>query len=96
MISRKMQLGLVGVALIGLSGSAQALPAMGNSVSEGRSSIQKVDYRRCWSHDGVRHCRWVRDGYYYYDDGYYAAPFVGFSFGGRGGFRGHGGHGRRR
>ena len=36
------------------------------------------------------------DGYYYYDDGYYAAPFIGFSFGGRGGFRGHRGHGHRR
>ena len=93
MQNRKLQVGLVmGLSMVGLASSAQALPSL-NVGTQDTSSVQKVDYRRCWWHDGIRHCRWIRDGAYYYDDGYYAAPFVGFAFGGGRGFRGHGGHG---
>ncbi|MBO0764277.1 MAG: hypothetical protein J2P50_06790 [Hyphomicrobiaceae bacterium] len=89
-----------------LVGAAQAAPLGGGPASAEAnttsSAVQKVDDRRCWFVDGVRHCRWYPEPYRYgyYDDdddygpGYGYGPGIGFSFGGGGGhFRGGGFHG---
>ena len=65
------------------------------------SNVEQAAYRRCWWHNGHRHCRIYRTyGYYdpyYYDYGYGYGPTFGFSFGGgrhfHGGHRGGGHHG---
>ena len=64
-------------------------------VAQDASPIDSVNYRRCWWHNGHRHCRWY-GGYpyyssYYYDEAY-ALPYVGFSILGASRFFGGGRH----
>lgn len=90
------------LALTAFTSTGQAAPgSLGGAIEAGRSdvtNVEKVDFRRCWWRNGVKHCRWVREygyGPYYGDGPYYGyGPSVGLYFGG-GGHRGHGGHHRR-
>jgi hypothetical protein len=51
------------------------------------SNVEQAAYRRCWWHNGHRHCRLYRT----YGYGY--GPTFGFSFGGGRHFHGGGHHG---
>jgi hypothetical protein len=87
------------LALTALSASVQAAPPAAEphslkAVADENTALQDIVWvRRCWRHNGYRHCRrvWSDTPYYYesypYDDGYYYGPSIGFSFGG-----GHGHH----
>ena len=98
--------GAVGALALGsLSASVQAAPlGLGqdgyNAATRENSAVQDVVWvRRCWYHNGHRHCRrvWSYDDGYYYGPDYYYGPSFGFSFGGgrhHGGHH-HGGHGHR-
>jgi hypothetical protein len=90
------------LALCALSASVQAAPfAAGpdrvTAGAGGNTALQNVVWvRRCWWHDGYRHCRrvWSDSSYYYepyYDGGYYYGPSFGFRDGHG---RRHGGHRR--
>ena len=90
--------------LMSAAGAAWAAPTgVGVAGASAKSPLQSADYRACYYHNGVRHCRWVDDDYAYddYDDGYWGVPGFAFSFGGgprfggHGGGHGHGGHGHR-
>ena len=69
----------VGAMALGLATlSAQAAPAAGattdlKAAAGAESSVDKVGYRRCWWHNGHRHCR--RSGGYYPYYGYGASPY---------------------
>jgi hypothetical protein len=88
-------------AFVLMAATAQASPLLGSGSAlqtgpTSLSGVEKAAYRRCWIRNGTRYCRWVDDGYGYYDYGYGGpyygyGPGVGFSFGGRGGHF-HGGH----
>ncbi len=102
-----LKLWLIGVAgalaLSTLSVSDQAAPLGVTTDSlkvaaDENTAVQGVVWvRRCWWHNGHRHCRrvWSDQPYYYgpypYDD-YYYGPTFGFSFGGGHGHHRHGGH----
>jgi hypothetical protein len=86
---------------------AAAAPTIGadlkTTAATENSTVEAVTYRRCWSHDGRRHCGYTgrrhrQYGYApYYDDGYNGygyGPSVGLYFGGGGG-RGWSGGGHR-
>jgi hypothetical protein len=46
-----------------LPDAALAGPSSGlRSGAVTNSPIQQIDYRRCWTRDGKRHCRWVSSG----------------------------------
>jgi hypothetical protein len=92
----------IGALMLGsLALPAAAAPAVGTDLKTATtesSSFDRVNYRRCWRHNGHLHCRYRRYGYApYYDDGYYGygyGPSVGLYFGGGGGHFRHGGHRR--
>ena len=49
-----------GAAIATLPGMALAGPASGlRSGAVAISPVEPIDYRRCWTSDGKRHCRWV-------------------------------------
>jgi hypothetical protein len=109
MLTRTSYIAASTIVVAALSaGAVQAAPIGGNpgrvvGTQAETSAVQKVDYRRCWIVDGVRHCRWFAspydDGYGYYDDYYDYGPGYGyggptfFFGGGRGHHGGHFGHG---
>jgi hypothetical protein len=44
-----------------LPGPAIAGPSSGlHFAAATYSQVETIDYRRCWTSDGKRHCRWVR------------------------------------
>jgi hypothetical protein len=50
-----------GAAVALLSGTASAGPS--SALHSGAATIwpiEQIDYRRCWTSDGKRHCHWVR------------------------------------
>jgi hypothetical protein len=51
-------LGAVVAMLHGTALAGPSLPRDSNSVTI--SPVQQIDYRRCWTSDGKRHCRLVR------------------------------------
>ena len=83
--------GAAGIVALGLMTlTAQATPPGVNLKAGATSSVEKVDYRRCWWRHGRRHCRWVREhDDYDYDYPYFYGPSLGFYFGGGGGHRHH-------
>ena len=49
-----------GAAMAMLPGTASAGASPGlHSGAIATSMVEQIDYRRCWTSDGKRHCRWV-------------------------------------
>ena len=51
-----------GLSITAWSASASAAPIAIQSETGFTNQVEQVAYRRCWWADGVRHCRWTRDG----------------------------------